>query len=140
MLSLMQPSLLTCLLVTHLLLLVIVAGERVGQSLQRGVGVAGERRHGRDQDDAFRQADDQRRGGEAHHAAHVNPARAETAHQATHDQGEEGWGSTLQEEAQAAHTNTWEVEEETEEEEVKKKQWAETFPAATLNCDALKTL
>lgn len=78
------------LLATHLLLLVIVAGERVGQSLQRGVGVAGERRHGRHQDDAFRQADDQRRGGEAHHAAHVNSPRAETANQATHDQGEEG--------------------------------------------------
>lgn len=96
---------------THLLLLVIVAGERIGQSLQRGVGVTGERRHGRDQDDAFRQADDQRGGGEAHHAAHVNPPRAEAANQAPHDQGEEGWGSTLQEEAQAAHTNPWEEEE-----------------------------
>ena len=85
-----------------------MAGERVGQSLQRGVRVASERGHDRDQDHALRQADDQSREREAHHAAHVHPAGAEVPNQAAHGQGEEGGGSTLQEQAQAAHTDTWE--------------------------------
>lgn len=85
----------------------VVASECVGQSLQCGVRIASEGRHDSDQDHTFRQADDQSRDCEAHHAAQVDPAWAKMANQSTHDQREEGWGSTLQEQAQAAHTDTW---------------------------------
>lgn len=85
-----------------------MAGERVRQSLQRGVGIASESRHYGDQDHTFGQADDQSRECEAHHTAQVDPSWAKVANQTTHDQGEEGWGSTLQEQAQTAHTDTWE--------------------------------
>lgn len=88
---------------SHLSLLVVVAGERVGQRLQRGVGVAGQGRHGRDQDHALRQADDQRGRREAGHAAQVDPPRAKMADQAAHDQREKGGGGALQEQAEAAH-------------------------------------
>lgn len=85
----------------------VVAGERVGQSLQSGVCKTSEGRHYRDQDHTFGEADDQSWDGEAHHAAQVDPSWAKLVNQTTHDQGEEGWGSTLHEQAQAAHTDTW---------------------------------
>lgn len=83
----------------------VVTGERVGQSLQRGVGVASESRHDRDQDHTLRQADDQRGHREAGHAAQVDPPRAKMADQATHGQREKGGGGALQEQAEAAHPN-----------------------------------
>lgn len=95
------------LIFTYLFLLVVVAGECVGQSLQCGVRIASESRHYSDQDHAFWQANDQSRDCEAHHAAHVDPPWAKMANQTTHHQGEECWGSTLQEQAQTAHTDTW---------------------------------
>lgn len=91
---------------TYLFLLVVVAGECVGQGLQGGVRIASEGRHYSDQDHTFGQADDQSWECEAHHAAQVDPPWAKVANQTTHDQGEEGWGSTLQEQAQTSHTDT----------------------------------
>lgn len=84
-----------------------MAGECVRQSLQRGVCIASESRHYSDQDHTFGQADDQSRDCEAHHTAQVDTSWAELTNQTAHDQGEEGCGSTLQEQAQAAHTDTW---------------------------------
>lgn len=84
-----------------------MAGECVRQSLQRGIRVASESRHYSDQDHTLGQADDQSREREAHHTAHVDPSRAKVVNQMAHDQGEEGWGSTLQEQAQTTHTDAW---------------------------------
>lgn len=91
---------------TYLFLLVVVAGECVGQSLQGSVSIASEGCHYSDQDHAFWQANDQSGDREAHHAAHVDPAWAKMTDQTTHNQGEECWGSTLQEQAQTAHTDS----------------------------------
>lgn len=88
-----------------------MAGECVRQSLQRGICVASESCHYSDQDHTFGQADDQSREREAHHTAHVDPSWAKVVNQMAHDQGEEGWGSTLQEQAQTAHTDAWKKNE-----------------------------
>lgn len=89
----------------YLHFLVVVAGEGVRQRLQRGIGKAGQSRHHSDQDHTLGHTDDQGRDGEAHHAAQVDPARAKMADQSAHEQGEDSRGSTLQEQAQAAHSD-----------------------------------
>lgn len=91
---------------TYLFVLVVMTCERVGHSLQGGVCKASEARHECDKDHTFGQADDQNRCCEAQHTAQIDTPWAELANQTAHDQGEEGWGSTLQEQTKASHTNT----------------------------------
>ncbi len=63
----------------YLFFFVVVAGKRVRQCLQCGIGKASEGRHSCDQQDALRQADDQSGDGEAHHAAQIDrPGPKET--------------------------------------------------------------
>lgn len=82
-----------------------MAGQRVRDGLQRGVGEAGERGHGGHHDDAAGQADAQGGQREAHHAAQVDAARTETPQQTAHRQRKHGGRGALQEQAQAAHAD-----------------------------------
>lgn len=91
-----------------------MAGECVREGLQCRVCIASESCHYSDQDDAFGQADNQSRDCEAHHAAQVNPPGSQMPNQTTHNQREKGWGSTLQEQAHAAHTDSWKKQQRPE--------------------------
>lgn len=94
-------------IMTYRFLLVVMACECVRQSLQGCISITSESCHYSGQDNTFGHADDQSRSCEANHAAQVDPSWPKMPNQPTHNQREEGWGSTLQEQAQTAHTDSW---------------------------------